>query len=112
VLDPAYSGIVVSTSSRFYTAISYQPSPKPGVVRVRSPQFLEATWLFSVSLDPDVVIKPLQENTSKNKFVHLALQHTLSLAVEIKGLAAIQKTLANGLDITIVGDNDFLFTTC
>lgn len=61
VLDPAYSGVVVSTSSRFYTAISDQPSHKPGVVRVRSPQFLEATWLFSVSLDPDVVIKPLQE---------------------------------------------------
>lgn len=39
--------------------------------------------------------------------MHLALQHTISLAVEIKGLAAIQETLANGLDITIVGDNDF-----
>ena len=61
VLDTAYSGIVVSTSSRFYTAISDQPSHKPGVVQVRSPQFLEATWLFSVTLDPDVVIKPLQE---------------------------------------------------
>ena len=46
-------------------------------------------------------------STSKNKFVHLALQHTFSLAVEIKGLAAIQKTLANGIDIIIVGDNDF-----
>ena len=61
VLDPAYSGIVVSTSSRFYTAISDQPSLKPTIVRVRSPQFLEATWLFSVSLDPDVAIEPLQE---------------------------------------------------
>ena len=39
--------------------------------------------------------------------MHLALQHTFSLAVEIKGLAAVQKNLANGLDITIVGDNDF-----
>ena len=39
--------------------------------------------------------------------MHLALQHTFSLAVEIKGLSAIQMTLANGLDITIVGDNDF-----
>ncbi|KAF8798715.1 phosphomevalonate kinase [Phlegmacium glaucopus] len=107
VLDPAYSGIVVSTSSRFYTAIQDQPSLKPATVRVRSPQFLEATWLYSISLDPHVVIEPHQENTSKNKFVHLALQHTFALAVEIKGLAAIQKTLANGLDITIVGDNDF-----
>lgn len=61
VLDPAYSGIVVSTSSRFYTAISDNNSPIPAVVRVQSPQFLEATWLFSVSLDPDVVINPLQE---------------------------------------------------
>jgi phosphomevalonate kinase len=60
VLDPAYSGIVVSTSSRFYTVISDQQT-KPGVVRVQSPQFLEATWEFSVSLDPDVVVKPLQE---------------------------------------------------
>lgn len=39
--------------------------------------------------------------------MYLALQHTLSLALEIKGLAAIQKALANGLDITIIGDNDF-----
>lgn len=61
VLDPAYSGIVVSTSSRFYTAISDNNSPIPAVVRVQSPQFLEATWLFSVSLDHDVVINPLQE---------------------------------------------------
>jgi hypothetical protein len=61
VLDPAYSGIVVSTSSRFYTVISDRPSLKPAIVRVRSPQFLEATWSFSVSLDPDVVIEPLQE---------------------------------------------------
>jgi len=61
VLDPAYSGIVVSTSSRFYTAIYDQHSLKPATIRVRSPQFLEATWLYSVSLDPDVVIEPHQE---------------------------------------------------
>lgn len=61
VLDPAYSGIVISTSSRFYTVISHQHSLKPAVVRVRSPQFLEATWSFSVSLEPAVVIEPFEE---------------------------------------------------
>ena len=61
VLDPAYSGIVISTSSRFYTTISDQHSLKPAIVRVRSPQFLEATWFFSISLHPDVVVEPLQE---------------------------------------------------
>lgn len=61
VLDPAYTGIVVSTSSRFYTAISDQQSLKPATIRVQSPQFIEATWLYSVSLDSSVAIEPLQE---------------------------------------------------
>lgn len=48
-------------------------------------------------------------SSSKNKFVHLALQKTLAVAVESKGLSAVQQGLskANGLDIAIVGDNDF-----
>ena len=62
VLDPAYSGIVVSTSSRFYTVIdtiSEPPAPAadgPIQIRVRSPQFLDATWLYSVDFaGPDAV---------------------------------------------------------
>lgn len=39
--------------------------------------------------------------------MHLALQHTIALAVEVKGLAAVQQALSRPLDITIVGDNDF-----
>lgn len=45
--------------------------------------------------------------SSKNKFVHLALQRTLSLALEQHGAGALQNSLSYGLDITIVGDNDF-----
>lgn len=107
VLDPAYSGVVVSTSSRFYTALRDEPSLKPDTIRVRSPQFIDATWLYSAVLEPSVLIEPLGENSSKNKFVHLALQHTLSLAVEIKGVDAVREALSRALDITIVGDNDF-----
>lgn len=44
---------------------------------------------------------------SKNKFVHLALQKTLSLALEARGPAELEQALGAGIDITIVGDNDF-----
>jgi phosphomevalonate kinase len=49
VLDPTYSGIVVSTSSRFYTVIS---PAKSGCIVVRSPQFINATWSYTWSISP------------------------------------------------------------
>ena len=44
---------------------------------------------------------------SKNKFVQLAILHTLSFALEEKGAAALEKSLSEGLDIVIAGNNDF-----
>lgn len=60
MLDPAYSGVVVSTSSRFYTAIETLPQPTRGdgpiQIRVRSPQFVNASWLYFVDFaGPDGV---------------------------------------------------------
>lgn len=129
VLDPAYSGVVVSTSSRFYTVIS---QGKANRIVVRSPQFVNATWSYTwsisqITLPPSIVVSQLERyvtpavacvfltpayhhlspTASNNKFVHLALQKTLSLALEVKGPADLQHTLGAGLDITIVGDNDF-----
>ena len=65
VLDPKYSGLVVSTSSRFYTAVSDLPPTPPSHpaamdvdsapttthIRVRSPQFVDALWVYMVSVD-------------------------------------------------------------
>lgn len=48
VLDPKYSGIVVSTSSRFYTAVQAYPG-SANRIRVRSPQFVNAIWEYSVT---------------------------------------------------------------
>ncbi|KAI0633269.1 Phosphomevalonate kinase [Trametes polyzona] len=119
VLDPAYSGVVVSTSSRFYTVIESLPQPEPArgdgpiQIRVRSPQFLDATWLYFVDLaGPDGVrVEHVADNadsaSTKNKFVHLALQRTLTLAAELRSVGTLQNTLSYGLDVTIVGDNDF-----
>ena len=68
VLDPAYPGLVISTTSKFYTVIrplkpgstaSAAPAPAPAVtaaaatpplVRVRSPQFINAEWRYDVQI--------------------------------------------------------------
>jgi phosphomevalonate kinase len=43
----------------------------------------------------------------KNKFVQLALERTLQLVKEIKGIEHLRTTLQPGLDIAILGGNDF-----
>ena len=49
VLDQKYSGVVVSTSSRFYTVIqSADPGDRLGEIRVKSPQFEGAEWVYDV----------------------------------------------------------------
>ncbi|KAJ7084399.1 phosphomevalonate kinase [Mycena belliarum] len=106
VLDRAYAGVVVSTSSRFYTVVQDSVG-KSDLITVRSPQFLEATWVYSVKLEPSVIVEQLPSNTSKNKFVHLALRSILSLACEMKGIAHVRSRLSAGIDVCIVGDNDF-----
>lgn len=46
-------------------------------------------------------------STSKNKFVHLALQNTIGLASELKGEQHVKDALKAGAEIVILGDNDF-----
>jgi phosphomevalonate kinase len=58
VLDPAYAGVVVSTSSRFYTVIQ-DATAKGSYITVRSPQFLNAAWTYSVTLDPSALVEEL-----------------------------------------------------
>jgi phosphomevalonate kinase len=62
VLDPAYSGVVVSTSSRFYTVIT---PAKTNRIVVRSPQFINATWSYTWSIShaaspPTLVVSQLE----------------------------------------------------
>ncbi|KAJ7462321.1 ribosomal protein S5 domain 2-type protein [Mycena galericulata] len=106
VLDRTFTGLVVSTSSRFYTVVKASSS-EDNLITVRSPQFLSATWLYSAKLEPPVLVEALPTNATKNKFVHLALQSILSLACETKGATHVRSKLSAGLDIAIVGDNDF-----
>ena len=47
-LDQKYSGVVVSTSSRFYTVINKSRGKKANTIIVRSPQFKDAVWEYNV----------------------------------------------------------------
>ena len=60
VLDPKYSGVVVATSSRFYTVVvpaveDAARTQGPIQIRVRSPQFVDATWIYLVHIDQTAV---------------------------------------------------------
>jgi phosphomevalonate kinase len=124
VLDRAHSGVVVSTSSRFYTVITSSGSTHSIVVR--SPQFEAAEWtyhvdvkalpvkvkqqgyvLFLISIQRGYNLNCGDRSGSRNKFVELALQRTLALAVELSDPKTIEQALSSGLDIAIVGANDF-----
>ncbi len=50
VLDPAYPGVVVSTSSRFYTVIRAKASEASADITVKSPQFTGAEWRYNIKL--------------------------------------------------------------
>lgn len=50
VLDPAYFGVVYATDARFYTSVAPLKGRDVPTIRVRSPQFLEAEWVYEVQL--------------------------------------------------------------
>ncbi|KIO32266.1 hypothetical protein M407DRAFT_112172 [Tulasnella calospora MUT 4182] len=116
VLDPKYSGIVVSTSARFYTFIRERIDGQPAgqKIVVKSPQFLRASWSYQVVFTKNgtVGLVPSVENSllgseRKNKFVQLALERVLFLAIEKVGYQLLKVATDQGLEIIIVGDNDF-----
>lgn len=63
VLEPENGGLVVATASRFYTVVrdaeepvaspsSTLPSSSKDIrIKVNSPQFVEATWIYSVRIE-------------------------------------------------------------
>ena len=131
VLDPAYPGLVVSTSSRFYChaqseASQHQSGSAACTITVRSPQFVDAVWVYKASAVPATspskddelkqhwTIEQTRESCEKagrNPFVSLALAYTLRLAAELNGSdeleALFQRTGPKGIEITVAADNDF-----
>ncbi|KAE8230318.1 hypothetical protein CF326_g4685 [Tilletia indica] len=130
VLDPAYPGVVIATSSRFYSLVqplssneSNSPPASDGSpssrIRVRSHQFVGAEWVYHVHRSPApaseeqnfVLTQSKQtaeaEHAGKNPFVGLALLYALRVAAEKCGRDAVEALLGDGLDVFVMGDNDF-----
>jgi phosphomevalonate kinase len=113
VLDPAYSGLVIATSSRFYSIVRTGPSSldSPPNIVVRSPQFEDAVWTYTAGCDDNSQIKvqPIDADSGRNKFVEIALQKTLSLIEAMNGEMKPSKFFdgTKQLEIVIAGDNDF-----
>ncbi|KAK0559778.1 phosphomevalonate kinase [Tilletia horrida] len=129
VLDPAYPGVVVATSSRFYSLVQSSSTSSSGskdaaqaaTIRVRSHQFVGAEWVYhahasadksSSSPAPSIVLTQSRksveaEHAGRNPFVGLALLYALRVAAEKCGVEAVQRKLGGGLEVFVMGDNDF-----
>ncbi|ELU42518.1 phosphomevalonate kinase [Rhizoctonia solani AG-1 IA] len=101
VLDHRYPGLVVSTSSRFYTVV--QPASRSEKIIVNSPQFENAIWAYGVKLEGDGIRIEVEDATgSKNRFVQNALEGTLAIALAIRGKDSFISSLDQGLDIHVL----------
>lgn len=59
VLDSKYSGVVVSTSSRFYSIVrTNEVENAKYKIGVRSPQFPGAAWTYDVTFSSGVGLNP------------------------------------------------------
>ncbi|KAI8837212.1 ribosomal protein S5 domain 2-type protein [Chytriomyces cf. hyalinus JEL632] len=107
VLDSAYSGLVVGTDSRFYSAVTSKRSGKEGRrVVVNSPQFNGGRWEYILDKEGRLVQIPGADNQiDRNKYVQYALQLTLSVAAKLD--QDFDAHFGELLEIVIVGHNDF-----
>ncbi|CAG8715216.1 1715_t:CDS:2, partial [Funneliformis mosseae] len=109
VLDRKYDGIVIGTSARFYSVI-YSGKNDFGEISVHSPQFNDGEWKYRVneSFDDSLSCELQPINPEKrNSFVEIAIKYSLSIILHRINKHKFQEIFAKGLDIYIVGSNDF-----
>lgn len=53
VLDQSYSGVVISTSARFYAVVRDRGGANE--IQVRSPQFTDAVWNYKVEIEEESI---------------------------------------------------------
>ncbi|GAB2235399.1 hypothetical protein Droror1_Dr00025823 [Drosera rotundifolia] len=113
ILERPNSGLVLSTSSRFYAII------KPFHDDIKAESWAWAWMDFKLSspqLSREIVYKMIVKNLaiqcvssseSKNPFVEQAVQYAVAAAFAKVDKDVLEKVLLKGLHITVLGDNDF-----
>ncbi|XP_031391709.1 phosphomevalonate kinase, peroxisomal [Punica granatum] len=116
VLDRPNAGLVLSTNARFYAIVKpLYDEIKPDSwawswtdVKLTSPQ-LSRESMYKLSLK-QLTLQPISSSESRNPFVEQAVQYAVAAAhakFNENKKDALHKLLLQGLDITILGCNDF-----
>ncbi|CAN0910194.1 Phosphomevalonate kinase, peroxisomal [Linum grandiflorum] len=116
ILERPNSGIVLSTSARFYAIVKPlhdQLDPASWAwswsdVKLTSPQ-LGRESMYKLNLK-NLTLQSVSSTDSKNPFVEHALEYAIAAAnatFDRTKKDALNKLLLQGLDITILGGNDF-----
>ncbi|CAN4076318.1 unnamed protein product [Withania somnifera] len=115
VLERPNAGIVLSTNARFYAIVKplyEEVKPESWAwawtdVKLTSPQMARET-MYKLSLK-HLKLEPVSSSGSRNPFVEHAVQYSIAAAQATfaKDKDALQKLLLQGLDITILGCNEF-----
>ncbi|KAL2315242.1 putative phosphomevalonate kinase [Schizosaccharomyces pombe] len=82
VLDPQYSGLVIGLTAKGYASTTTLDD-KCGTVRVKSPQFINAEWLYNIDWTVSPIrVHQIYENgeleKNPNPFVQLALFYVIN----------------------------------
>ncbi|KAK5059821.1 hypothetical protein LTR84_009704 [Exophiala bonariae] len=113
VLDRKHTGLVFGLDARIHVHVDswlQHPSALKGAhIQVRSPQFNEAQWLYSLSdaVGDHVAVNVAQVldqdgfTSGSNKFVETTLRYVLSY------LSHVTKDIYQSLSITILADDDY-----
>ncbi|KAI8452343.1 ribosomal protein S5 domain 2-type protein [Phakopsora pachyrhizi] len=127
VLDPAYHGMVVGTSSRFYTVVRSALSEKAEyssiMITARSPQFRDAEWSYRAELSETngqgIILTQVGSQDRKNKFIEHSICESLRLSIALQSEKSKLKSFADEclskdgairthcLSIDVLADNDF-----
>ncbi|KAI7988896.1 Phosphomevalonate kinase, peroxisomal [Camellia lanceoleosa] len=116
VLERPNAGIVLSTNARFYAIVKpFYEETKPDSwawawtdVKLTSPQMSRETT-YKMSLK-HLALQCISSSESRNPFVEYAVQYAVAAALatlEKDKKDLLHKLLLQGLDITILGCNDF-----
>ncbi|XP_051137255.1 phosphomevalonate kinase, peroxisomal-like [Andrographis paniculata] len=116
ILDRPNAGIVLSTNARFYAIVKplyEEVKPESWAwawtdVKLTSPQMGRET-MYKLSLK-HILLQPISGSDSRNPFVENALQYVIAAAYatfDQEKKVELRKLLLLGLDITILGCNEF-----
>ncbi|GKU95847.1 hypothetical protein SLEP1_g9155 [Rubroshorea leprosula] len=116
ILDRPNAGLVLSTTARFYAILKplYEElKPESWAwtwtdVKVTSPQLMRES-MYKLSLK-DLTLQCASSSESRNPFVEHAVEYAVAAAhatLDNHKKATFEKLLLQGLDITILGSNDF-----